>query len=298
MRPANGTPPADGGGIANARCGRRRRAAASRTHMSTRSSTRRSASPASLPRARKASYSAAACVLSSSSTSSSTGSHAWPFASNARCSRGFQSGMANPSDAIQRQEERVPRRTLCRERFSARARQAIVAPTPLSRTLDPAPVDQALVFEAIERRIQRGSVKGDGAVRPFVDQLADFVAVALAFVEQRQNEDFGAPPLQLALEQSCRHMWRDYILDLFRTEGAHWRNRRGAAGGDERGDKRAGAERDGSDRERERIPERHTVELSRDQATGADGQRQGPGQNGPHAPESAAHGQGHPPCAN
>src|SRR3989441_2627659 len=211
MRPANGTPPADGGGIANARFGRRRRAAASRTHMSTRSSTRRSASPASLPRARKASYSAAACVLSSSSTSSSTGSHAWPFASNTRCSRGFQSGMANPSDAIQRQEERVPRRTLCRERFSARAREAVVAPTPLSRTLDPAPVDQALVFKAIERRVQRRGVKGDGAVRPFFDQLADFVAVALAFVEQRQNEDFGAPPLQLALEQSCRHMWRDYI---------------------------------------------------------------------------------------
>src|SRR6266851_1804683 len=210
MRPASGTPPAAGGGIASVRFGRRRRSVASRTQTSMRSTTRCSASPASQPRARSASYSSVACALSSSSASAS---HGWRFASNACCNRCFQSGMANAGDAVQRQEEHVPGRALLRERFAARARQVVIAASPLPRAFDPAAFDQALVLEAIERRIQRGGMKGDGAVRPFLDELADFVAVAVAFVEQREDEHFSAAPLQLALEQRRHHMWRDYITD-------------------------------------------------------------------------------------
>src|SRR5206468_9090557 len=88
---------------------------------------------------------------------------------------------------------------------------AIVAAAPLSGPLDPAAVDQPSVFETIERRIQRRGMKGDRAVRPLLDQLADFVAVPLPFIEQREDQNFSAAPFQLALEQRRCHMWRDYI---------------------------------------------------------------------------------------
>ena len=32
-------------------------------------------------------------------------------------------------------------------------------------------------------------------------------------LQQRQDEDFGAAPLQLSLEQRGHHMWRDYICE-------------------------------------------------------------------------------------
>jgi hypothetical protein len=35
--------------------------------------------------------------------------------------------------------------------------------------------------------------------------------MALALIEQGQDQNFDAAPLQLTLEQRRHHMWRDYI---------------------------------------------------------------------------------------
>jgi hypothetical protein len=56
-------------------------------------------------------------------------------------------------------------------------------------------------------------MKSDGAPRPFFNQLTDFVTMALALIEQGQDQNFDAASLQLTLEQRCHHMWRDYIYE-------------------------------------------------------------------------------------
>src|SRR3989442_15476903 len=102
--------------------------------------------------------------------------------------------MAKSGDTVQRQEDRVTGGMLFRERASARPREAVITAPPLPSTFDPASFDQALLFEAIERRIQRGGVKRDGAVRSLFDQLADLVAMALAFIQQRQDKKLRCCP--------------------------------------------------------------------------------------------------------
>jgi hypothetical protein len=37
--------------------------------------------------------------------------------------------------------------------------------------------------------------------------------MALALIEQGQDQNFDAASLQLTLEQRCHHMWRDYIYE-------------------------------------------------------------------------------------
>jgi hypothetical protein len=44
-------------------------------------------------------------------------------------------------------------------------------------------------------------VERDGAVRPFVNEAADFVPVALPLFEEREDENLRAAALQLTLEQ-------------------------------------------------------------------------------------------------
>src|SRR5439155_20792930 len=75
---------------------------------------------------------------------------------------------------------------------------------------------------------------------------------------------------------------------LLASEGVHRRNRRGARGGNDRGDKCAGGERAGGDTERQRIPERYAVQLRGNQASCADRQRQAEHETDDDALECAA----------
>src|SRR5687767_13701394 len=95
--------------------------------------------------------------------------------------------MLDPRHAIDRLREVLPDRSLPLEHAAAAWRQAVIAPPPLTGLLHPAAFDHALRFEAIQRRIERGDVKGDRAVGAPVDQHADFLAVALALLEQRED---------------------------------------------------------------------------------------------------------------
>ena len=67
--------------------------------------------------------------------------------------------MFDPRDAIDRLREGLPDRSLAHQRAAPARRQPIVAAAALPGLFDPSPFDQALRFEAIERRIERGDVK-------------------------------------------------------------------------------------------------------------------------------------------
>src|SRR5207245_2200130 len=116
----------------------------------------------------------------------------------------------NPRHAVQRVEERAPAPTLGVEHFLARSREMVETPPAAAAALHPLARDQAAAFEAVERRIERGHVERDGAVRPRVDQLGDLVAVAIAFFEQREDEHLGAALPQIAV----RHMDGLYVCPI------------------------------------------------------------------------------------
>src|SRR4030095_10769269 len=115
-----------------------------------------------------------------------------------RCA--LQLRMLDSRDAIDRLGKVLPNRSLAHERAAAARCEPIVTAPPLSGLFDPPAFDQPLALEAIKRRIERGDVKLDERLGSHFDLLADVVAVALPFFKQRQNQQFGAATLHLALE--------------------------------------------------------------------------------------------------
>src|SRR4051812_39242730 len=120
----------------------------------------------------------------------------------------FQSGMANPGDAVQRRKEGAPAAALRAEDLAAGRGEPVEAPPPHAGLLDPAAEDQPTALQAVQRRVEGGDVKGDRPVRAIVNQPGDFVAVSIALFEQREDQGFGAAFAQLAVG---RHMAGAYV---------------------------------------------------------------------------------------
>src|SRR5262245_63016856 len=110
-----------------------------------------------------------------------------------------KSGMTDPRDAIERREQRVPASPLAVQHLLTVGGDAVEAASPRAGPLDPLALNQPAAFEAVERRIERRDVELERAVGSLVDQLGDFVAVTIAFLEQRQDQDFRAAFAQLAV---------------------------------------------------------------------------------------------------
>ena len=106
---------------------------------------------------------------------------------------------ADAGDAVQGREERAPAPALGVEDLLARGRQPVEAAPAHAGLLDPVALDQAAALEAVERRVQRRDVELQRAVGTAVDQLGDLVAVAVALLEQREDQGFGAALPQLAV---------------------------------------------------------------------------------------------------
>src|SRR5215471_12153364 len=109
------------------------------------------------------------------------------------------SGMADPRHAIERSEQRVPAPALAVQHLLAVGGDAIEAAAPRAGAFDPFALDEAATFEAVEGGIERGDVELDRAAGSLLDQLRDLVAVAVAFVDERKDEEFGAAFAQLTL---------------------------------------------------------------------------------------------------
>ena len=161
--------------------------------------------------------------------SSSTISGSRAMVSGGRCSRTWRLKSmpchpigSMPRDALQRRQQLVPAGALLGEHLPAGRRQLVVAAAALPGLLEPPAIDPAAALHAIEHRIERSDVKPQHAAGPVVDQLGDFVAVPLPFLEDRQDHQVGAAALQLSV---WRHIWRDNI-----ASGTYMASGRGLAG--------------------------------------------------------------------
>ena len=84
--------------------------------------------------------------------------------------------MRNSGNAIDRADEFLPAISLRGQNSFAGWRQAIVAPSTLSRLLDPSSPDPTALLQPVKERIQRRDVKSQDSARTQLDQLADVVA--------------------------------------------------------------------------------------------------------------------------
>src|SRR5262249_38215494 len=68
----------------------------------------------------------------------------------------------DPRDPVERSEKILPDVALAGQRLAAGRRQLVVAAPALAGALDPAALDEAAVFETVERGIERRDVEADG----------------------------------------------------------------------------------------------------------------------------------------
>jgi len=97
-------------------------------------------------------------------------------------------------------DKRCPRLPLLSKHASAFSRHLVEPAAPLVRLLDPRAPDPSALLEAIEQRIQGIDMERELTGGPRVDQLAQFVSVSWAWIEQREDEQFGRTPFQLTVK--------------------------------------------------------------------------------------------------
>src|SRR5688572_29644510 len=133
-------------------------------------------------------------------------------------------------------DERVPAAAVLGERLLSCRGDPVDAAAPLARLLRPAALNPAALLQLVEQRIERGGVKRDCAARSLLDQGGDVVAVPRAHFDERQDEEFGAPLLELACAFQQSHVWESYTSDRpppasrARTRRRSSRTRAAAAG--------------------------------------------------------------------
>ena len=100
--------------------------------------------------------------------------------------------MFDSCDAGDDGDEILPALLLGAERFAALRSQAVIAAAALIGLFHPAAGDPALLFEAVEQRVEGGNVEAQGAAGAELNQLGDVVAVAGLVFEQGEDEELGA----------------------------------------------------------------------------------------------------------
>src|SRR5262245_41582672 len=68
--------------------------------------------------------------------------------------------------------------------------------------LHPGALDPAALLQPVEQGVEGIDMKFQMAARPCLDQLAEVIAVSGTRVEQREDEQFGGPAFQLAVERA------------------------------------------------------------------------------------------------
>src|SRR5262245_21660573 len=108
----------------------------------------------------------------------------------------------DPSDGL---DELTPAVALPDEKPAALRGQAVEAPAPLPRLLDPAPLHEATPLQPVQQRIERRRVEAHAALGALLDQPADLVAVPQPLPDDRQDEELGAALLPFPLDRSRPH---------------------------------------------------------------------------------------------
>src|SRR5215831_5356812 len=168
-------------------------------------SAARRASSAERPSRRSSSKRSSRCWPSSSPISSwRAGSRSRP-SSSARISLA-QSAKFCRRDAIHRLDEGPPDAALLPENSPAGGRDPVIAAPPLPGLLHPAALHEAARFETIQQGVERRDVERERAAGALLDQLADLVPVTPALLDQRQDQQPGAPLLELAVQRAQLHI--------------------------------------------------------------------------------------------
>src|SRR5262249_33430153 len=94
----------------------------------------------------------------------------------------------------------LPDAALRGQRLLAVFRQFVKASPPLPGFLHPTAFDPAALFQPVKQQIKRRGVELQRAIRARLDQLAEFVTMARAGFQQRQDKQFGATLFQLTFE--------------------------------------------------------------------------------------------------
>src|SRR5688572_23220478 len=108
--------------------------------------------------------------------------------------------MIGSDDLIHGRDIGVPCFPFVLQMRAALRSQMIVAASRTARAFDPASFYQTFFFEPAEHRIQRSDPEMQFAAGPLFDELSDFITVAVAILEQRQNEKLRTAFLELAVE--------------------------------------------------------------------------------------------------
>src|SRR3954467_3173314 len=95
-------------------------------------------------------------------------------------------------DLGQRGDEAAPVGALLDEHAPPRVGNPVVAAAALAGLFHPPALDPAAIFEAIERRVERGERELQAAAGPLLDQLGDLVAVMALVFDDGENHDLGA----------------------------------------------------------------------------------------------------------
>jgi len=111
-------------------------------------------------------------------------------------------GRCDSSNVVESGEKVLPCAALLDQDLMSGGCDLIETAAPLSGLLNPATLDQRAFFEAVKKRVERGNVKLEHAVRAGFDELGNLVPMASAFFDERENEHLSAAALQLPIQHS------------------------------------------------------------------------------------------------
>src|SRR5262249_34713680 len=164
-------------------------------------------------------WSSFACTSARWHASSSTTSvDSWRHSAFARSRmralqwRSCRSRILHPGEIPNQREELPPLLTLRLEHLSALRGDLVVAPPPLARLLDPAPLNPLAFFELVERGVERGEVERERAARSLFDQLRELVAMEGLVFEEREHDQLGRALLGFT-DRAAEFHAADYILE-------------------------------------------------------------------------------------
>ncbi len=147
---------------------------------------------------RNSSQRSSRCANSSTTSVSETGSRS-AGASRSRIVS-VQSGTIRFRDAPHGFDELSPALALGREHLPTVGGQTVVPSPALTRFLDPSSENPPAGLEPVEQRVQGGDLKAQRAVRSRLDQFPDFVAMTLAALDERENQQLAGALLELTAE--------------------------------------------------------------------------------------------------
>jgi hypothetical protein len=115
-------------------------------------------------------------------------------------------------DALHSVYECCPGLALLSEHAPALRRDFVEAAASLSRPFDPGTLNPSTLLEAIQQGIEGINVKRDLAAGARMDQFTQLIAVAGSRLEQRKDEQFRGPTLQLTIESSSVYICHEQTV--------------------------------------------------------------------------------------